>query len=76
VPTPFTIGGRLGAAGFGVAFTTYGPTPTHRRSLELAEQGLATFEPKLRRIVEVSIPAFEKKLDAIGAPWTPGRPLP
>ena len=76
VPTPPTIGGRLGVASIGVGFSTYGPTPTHRRSLELAEQGYAAFAPKLKQLVEVEIPAFEKKLEAAGAPWTPGRPLP
>jgi photosystem II stability/assembly factor-like uncharacterized protein len=76
VPTPPTISGRLQVARIGVAFSTYGPTPTHRRSLALAREEYARFEPRLRALVETKIPGFEHELEAIGAPWTPGRPLP
>ncbi len=34
--------GRIGNAQFGTIFSTYGPTPTHRRSVELAIEGLAS----------------------------------
>jgi photosystem II stability/assembly factor-like uncharacterized protein len=76
VPTPPTIGSRLQVAGIGVLFSTYGPTPTHRRSLEIAEQELAAFRPRLAKLVDERLPAFEAKLDAAGVPWTPGRPVP
>ena len=76
VPTPPTIGSRLQVAGIGVLFSTYGPTPTHRRSLEIAEQELAAFRPRLAKLVAETLPAFEAKLDAAGVPWTPGRPVP
>ncbi len=68
--------GRLQVALRGSGRSTYGPTPTHRRSLELAEQQLADLTARLRVILEDRLPAFEASLDAAGVPWTLGRPLP
>ncbi len=31
---------------------------------------------RLNAILERRLPAFEKKLEQAGAPWTPGRPVP
>jgi hypothetical protein len=69
-----TIARRVGVAQFGTAWSTYGPTPTHRRSLEIAEQELAKVRERLNVVLEQRLPAFEKKLEQAGAPWTPGRP--
>jgi hypothetical protein len=71
-----TIARRVQVAQIGTALSTYGPTPTHRRSLEIAEQQLASVREQLNGILEQRLPTFEKKLDAAGAPWTPGRPVP
>jgi hypothetical protein len=51
--------------------STYGPTPTHRRSLEIAEAEFAKVA-----VLEQRLPAFEKRLEEKGAFWTPGRPVP
>ena len=51
-----------------------GPTTTHRQSLAIAEQQFTTeYLPGLKQILETDLPAFEDKLEAMGAPWTPGR---
>ncbi len=71
-----TVGSRLGVAAIGTAFSTYGPTATHRRSLEIAEQEFAGINDQLKTISEQRIPALERQLKALGAPWTPGSPLP
>ncbi|MCL4846079.1 MAG: glycosyl hydrolase [Acidobacteria bacterium] len=73
---PHTIARRLAAAQMGTAWSTYGPTPTHRRSLEIAASELATVRERLNVVLEQRLPAFEKQLEAAGAPWTPGRPVP
>jgi photosystem II stability/assembly factor-like uncharacterized protein len=73
---PITIERRLQVAQLGVNWSTYGPTATHRRSLEIAEQQFAPVRERLRKALEETLPAFEKKLEAAGAPWTAGRPLP
>ena len=76
VPRPPTIRERYQVAQIGTSRSTYGPTPTHRRSLELARAGLAELKPRLERLIDEGIPALETKLRDAGAPWTPGRPLP
>lgn len=73
---PHTILDRLQTAGFGSAFSTYGPTPTHRRSLQIAIEEYATVRDRLDTLVSTTIPAFERKLQAAGAPWTPGSGVP
>ncbi len=60
----------------GGTWSTYGPTPTHRRSLEIAEQEFAGVRERLNTVLEQRLPAFEQKLEQAGAPWTPGRPVP
>lgn len=76
VDQPPTVADRYRVASFGTLFSTYGPTPTHRRSLELAEAQLEELRPRLERLLAEQLPALEAKLAAAGAPWTPGRPLP
>jgi hypothetical protein len=71
-----TISRRVQVAQIGTSLSTYGPTPTHRRSLEIAEQELAKARERLNAVLEQRLPAFEKQLEAAGAPWTPGRRVP
>ena len=73
---PPTIGDRLSVADFARSLSSYGPTPTHTRSLEIAEQELAAFKTDLRRVLDERLPALEQKLLAAGAPWTPGQSVP
>ncbi|HEX9185747.1 MAG TPA: glycosyl hydrolase [Vicinamibacteria bacterium] len=73
---PHTVTRRVAAAAMGTRWSTYGPTPTHRRSLEIAEKELASLRERLNALLEERLPAFERKLEAAGAPWTPGRPVP
>lgn len=75
-PSAPTIAGRLGVAQLGTMFSTYGPTPTHRRAVEIADQQLAEWRGDFVRVVERELPELERRLDAAGVPWTPGRPLP
>jgi hypothetical protein len=53
--------------------STSAPTATSRRQYELASADLTKLLADLRPIVEKDLPALEAKLDAVGAPWTPGR---
>jgi hypothetical protein len=75
-PQAPTIGDRIGVADFARRLSTYGPTPTHQRSLEIAEQELEAVKGKARAIAEERLPALEKRLQAAGAPWTPGQGIP
>ncbi len=72
-PGPVSIQRRLQVVFFGTNWSTYGPTPTHRRSLEIAAEDFAQLDEELRQIRDVEIPALREELDAAGVPWTPGR---
>ncbi len=75
-PGPVSIEQRTSVAQLGTAFSTYGPTPTHTRSLEIAEQGFAEVKASLDRVFATELPALRKALDNAGVPWTPGRGVP
>jgi hypothetical protein len=71
---PIPIAQRIDAARYGVRFSTYGPTPTHRKSLEIAESALAGLREELSLLLRIDLPALERRLDEAGVPWSPGRP--
>jgi photosystem II stability/assembly factor-like uncharacterized protein len=71
-----TIARRVQIASMGGRWSTYGPTPTQRRSLEIAEQEFAKVRERLNAVLEKRLPAFEVRLAEAGAPWTPGQPVP
>ncbi len=75
-PAPPGIAGRLQVVEFGNRFSTYGPTPTHLRVFEIAKSEFAAIESELNRIFETELPALEKRLEAAGIRWTPGRGVP
>ncbi|RMH21867.1 MAG: glycosyl hydrolase [Acidobacteria bacterium] len=56
--------------------STADPTPTHRRNYEAAATVFAAALADLRQLVEDDLVRIETALEAAGAPWTPGRPLP
>ena len=71
-PAPPSLLDRMTNAIAGLG-TTSPPTQTHRQSLALAAKELAPIRERLRKAVEEDLAAIEKQLDALGAPWTPGR---
>ncbi|MGB5890873.1 MAG: glycosyl hydrolase, partial [Thermoanaerobaculia bacterium] len=75
-PMPHTIGRRLSAASIGTMLSTYGPTPTHRQTLAIAQEELEEVKQGLKQLLQVDLPAFEDQLEAAGVPWTPGRGVP
>ena len=71
-----TIYSRLSAARMGTSNSTYGPTPTHIRSFEIAQKEFKALKSELTGIMERKIPAVEQELKKAGAPWIPGQELP
>ena len=71
-----TIGQRMFVAMIGTGRSTYGPTPTHEMSLDIAERQFAEVRAELDQLVEERIPALEQALLDAGAPWMPGAPIP
>ena len=55
---------------------TSAPTDTHRESYAVASDLLAEASEALRSLLEEDLAALESELEAAGAPWTPGRPVP
>ncbi|RPH98918.1 MAG: glycosyl hydrolase [Lysobacterales bacterium] len=73
---PVPIARRLEVAVLGTFRSTYGPTATHRRAIEIAEAGFAAVKERLGRIHDEELPVLRRELDAAGVPWTPGRGVP
>ena len=71
-----TVGERINAAYFGTALATYGPTPMHKRSLEIAKDQFSKIKESMEKILYQDIPALEKDLINSGAPWVEGQVLP
>ncbi len=73
---PPGIQSRLRNAMFGAMGSTLGPTGTHRRQYEIAEEEYVAVRGELKKLIENDVPKLLRKLDKLGAPWTPGRKLP
>ena len=53
--------------------TRQNPTETQRLNVEIAARQFEEIVGELHTLAEKALPAFEAKLEAAGAPWTPGR---
>ncbi len=73
---PVSISYRLQVAVLGTFRSTYGPTPTHLRMVEIAESEFGDLKTRLKQIGDSDLPALRRELDAAGVPWTPGRTVP
>jgi hypothetical protein len=67
---------RLQTVVYGHWSTTYGPTSSHRRSYEIAAEEYSAVLGDLKQLVEQDLVELGRKLEAAGAPWTPGRSIP
>ena len=56
--------------------STYGPTPMHKRSLEIAATEFKELRKNLENIINMELPKVEDALKAAGAPWIEGQPIP
>lgn len=72
---PPTIQSRLSVASRGMR-STYGLTPTHVKSMEIAREQLKEIKSELEMIHTQAIPKMESALKAAGAPWIEGQALP
>ncbi|MDA8018920.1 MAG: glycosyl hydrolase [Thermoanaerobaculia bacterium] len=72
---PATVGDRLFAVSRGVGLSTYGPTPSHRRNLEIATTEMVDLRDELERH-ELAFSELVRELIDAGAPWLEGEPLP
>jgi hypothetical protein len=75
-PGPVSIKRRLNVAVGGNTGSLYGPTPTHRMSMDIASTQFAKLRSDLTQLVDVDLKSLESKVEAAGVPWTPGRGVP
>ena len=61
---------------YGTFYSTYGATPLHKRSLEIAATEFLELKKNLDIIINQDIPKIENALKAAGAPWIDRQPIP
>ncbi|HWQ03570.1 MAG TPA: glycosyl hydrolase, partial [Candidatus Nitrosotenuis sp.] len=71
--TPPSISERVNGIVGGQRLSTAKPTQTHRDAYRIAAEEFAAELAKLRALVESDVAKLEKQLEAVGAPYTPGR---
>ena len=70
------IGGMFLATGAAFGGTLGEPTGTQRRQLEIVRERFPAIHSALKAFVEGDLPVLERKAEAEGVPWTPGRVIP
>jgi hypothetical protein len=71
-----TLFSRAGFAGRGMNRSTYGPTTSQKRNLEIAVEMFQKLKAELEQVVNIEIPKFEEELKKVDAPWIEGQPIP
>ncbi len=72
IPPP-SISARVGNVANATRLSTIKPTNTQIEQYNLSDAEFKPVLARLKKLVEVDLPAFEKQLEAAGAPLTPGR---
>jgi photosystem II stability/assembly factor-like uncharacterized protein len=72
-PTTPSINARVGRVQYGMQNNLAGPTQTMRDNLALAGKLFKPVLAELTTLATETLPAFERELEAAGAPYTPGR---
>ena len=70
---PPSISQRVSQIVSGAWTSTSAPTKTHQDNYRIAAEAFAPVLERLRKLVEVDLKGLEDRLEAAGAPWTPGR---
>ena len=68
-----TVDDRFSAAATGTMLSTYGPTPLHRESMDMAQQQFSQISAELGKLINSRIPAVEQALRDAGAPLVEGQ---
>ncbi len=73
VPAPMAISERVNTISGETTRTLGRQTTTHEQQFQIASELFTAQRALLRSLIETDIPALEKELDRVGAPYTPGR---
>ena len=71
-PVPPSLSERIGRVVWGGWESTSPPTGTHRETYRVVSEIFPSVLAKLERVVQ-DLDVLENELEAMGAPWTPGR---
>ncbi|HEX9162076.1 MAG TPA: hypothetical protein VF980_10260, partial [Thermoanaerobaculia bacterium] len=71
-PQPPSLMDRVNNAVNGLT-TTLAPTATHREALDIAQKQTTDLLARLHKVVGTDLASIEQQMNALGAPWTPGR---
>jgi len=72
-PAPVAISERANTISSELNRTLARPTMTHEQQYQIASELFAAERAKLNTLVETDVPAIERELERLGAPYTPGR---
>jgi photosystem II stability/assembly factor-like uncharacterized protein len=72
IPPP-SISSRVGNFASTIRLSTITPTQTQIEQFNLSESEFRPVLARLKKLIEIDLPAFERTLEAAGAPLTPGR---
>ena len=73
IDTPPSINSRLFSAIYDGYGTTSDPTTTMKEQLQIASEEFEAALSELKSVIQTDMKALEQKLEAAGAPYTPGR---
>ncbi len=67
------IASRIGTVVYETAGSTSAPTKAQRDGYAIAEEEFRPVYEEIKRLLAEDVKAIERRLDAVGAPYTPGR---
>ena len=70
-----SVSSWLGHARRGVSNSSYGPTASHRQSVDHARSVFEPVKAQLNELVDVALPTLKREMQAAGAPWTVGQAI-
>ena len=73
LPNEMGIASRIGWLSYEMWSSTSAPTTTQRDALKIAGTAFKPTLSKIKKLIETDLANFEKKLEKVGAPYTPGR---
>ena len=73
MPTPVAISERANTISGELNRTLGRQTTTHEQQLQIASELFVAQRSALKALVETDVPAIERELERVGAPYTPGR---
>lgn len=71
-----TISDRYMFAMMGTGMSSYGPTPSHQKSLDIARSEYQMLKQRLQKIVNVDLPQLQQEIYKAGGPWVLDSSLP